>query len=114
MLTHVLPWRPPGGRPANPSELAVCLPFLHRLVALVRPACLLLMGGTPRRALLPQAPARRKAPPAWTDIAIPGLPTPPQALVLPALGELIKTPALKRDAWEGLKLLRQTLDSGLT
>ncbi|MDR3530581.1 MAG: uracil-DNA glycosylase family protein, partial [Rhodopila sp.] len=31
MLAPLLPWRPPGGRPPNPGEIAVCLPFLHRL-----------------------------------------------------------------------------------
>jgi uracil-DNA glycosylase len=34
MLTPLIPWRPPGDRPPSPTELAICLPFLHRLIAL--------------------------------------------------------------------------------
>jgi uracil-DNA glycosylase len=37
MLTPLIPWRPPGGRPPSPGEIAICLPFLHRLIALMKP-----------------------------------------------------------------------------
>ena len=71
MLTHLLPWRPPGGRPPNPAELALCLPFLHRLIVLLRPRRILLFGGTVSRTLLGQGGARRRAGPEWaTDSAI--------------------------------------------
>src|SRR5215472_17206863 len=51
LLTPLIPWRPPGDRPPNPAELALCLPFLHRLIALVAPRRLLLMGPLAARSL---------------------------------------------------------------
>lgn len=114
MLAHVLPWRPPGGRPANPPELALCLPFLHRLIVLLQPRRTLLLGGTAARAMLPQGATRRRPPREWIDLSIPGLQKPLLALVMPSVADLIKTPVLKRDAWAGWRLLRHALNADLT
>lgn len=110
LLTPLIPWRPPGGRPANPGEIAVCLPFLHRLIALTRPARLLLLGSQTASTILPSTARRRRQAPAWTDCVIPGQPTPTPALTLPGLSALLKNPLERREAWAGLRLLRRTLD----
>jgi uracil-DNA glycosylase family 4 len=107
MLTPLIPWRPPGGRPANAGEITVCLPFLHRLIALARPTRLVLMGLQAANAILPATARRRRATPAWVDCAAPVKVT---ALVLPGLAALLKNPIERRDAWAGLRLLRRTLD----
>ena len=107
LLAPLIPWRPPGGRPANSGEMTVCLPFLHRLIALTRPTRLVLMGLQTANAILPAAARRRRATPAWVDCAAPV--TAP-ALVLPGLSALLKNPLERRDAWAGLRLLRRTLD----
>jgi hypothetical protein len=88
MLTPLLPWRPPGGRPVNAGELAVCLPS--------------------------QGTNRRRLPRGWTEASVPGLPNPLPALTLPGLAEMLKTPPLRKDAWIGLRLLRRTLDEEQT
>ena len=72
LLTPLIPWRPPGDRPPSPTELAVCLPFLHRLIALVAPRRLLLIGLLPARALLPQTASRRRPRGAWIGRRDPG------------------------------------------
>jgi uracil-DNA glycosylase family 4 len=118
MLTPLLPWRPPGGRPPSPGEIAICLPFLHRLIALLKPHRIVLFGGTAARALLPQTPNRRRNPRTWVDLAIPGMPpgmpsTLP-TLVLPGVAEMLKNPPLRRDAWAGLRLLRRAIDPSQT
>src|SRR5262249_31999100 len=43
MVAPLIPWRPPGDRPPNPAELSLCLPFLHRLIALVGPRRVVLL-----------------------------------------------------------------------
>ncbi|MDE8345295.1 MAG: uracil-DNA glycosylase [Acidocella sp.] len=43
-LTTILPWRPPGNRAPNASEITACLPFIHRHIALVAPKALVLLG----------------------------------------------------------------------
>ncbi len=114
MLTPLLPWRPPGGRPVNPGELAVCLPFLHRLIVLLQPRRLVIFGGTASRAVLMPATARRRPAPGWTEARIPGLARTLPALALPGMAEMLKHPAVRRDAWAGLRLLRRTMDSDQT
>ena len=114
MLTPLLPWRPPGGRPPSPVEIAICLPFLHRLIVLLKPHRIMLFGGTAARALLPQTQNRRRSPRAWVEVSIPGMLGALPTLALPSLADLLKNPALKRDAWEGLRLLRRTLDQAST
>ncbi|MGD0103868.1 MAG: uracil-DNA glycosylase [Rhodopila sp.] len=114
MLTPLLPWRPPGGRPPSPGETAICLPFLHRLIALLKPHRLVLFGATAARALLPQAQNRRRVPQGWVETSIPGMQSPLATLALPGLAEMLKTPPLRRDAWAGLRLLRRAIDQRLT
>lgn len=110
MLTPLIPWRPPGGRPVNPGELALCLPFLHRLIALLKPARIVLFGGSAARALLPGTLPRRRAAVAWVDFRMADTSQTLPCIALPSLADLIKTPALRRDAWIGLRLLRRAID----
>lgn len=114
LLAHLLPWRPPGGRPPHPGELALCLPFLHRLLVLARPERVLLLGGLASRALLGRGVSRRRGTKDWVAMTVPGLDQPVPALGLPGLAELLRTPALKREAWAGLRLLRRTLNALIT
>ncbi len=51
-ITNLIFWRPPGNRPPTAAEIAVCLPFLERQIALVRPRLLLFLGGLAARTLL--------------------------------------------------------------
>lgn len=111
MLTPLIPWRPPGGRPPNPAEIAICLPFLHRLIVLAAPRYVILAGALPPRALLPSA--RRRPTPTWIEAAIPGLPSPVPALGMPSPGSVARTPAARQAAWVALRLLRRTLDADL-
>jgi len=106
LLTPLIPWRPPGDRPPNPGELALCLPFLQRLIAIVGPRRLLLLGVLAARSLLPQSTSRRRPRGAWMDttVGVPALPT-----FSPA--ELMRAPKDRRAAWADLRLLRRTLDA---
>ncbi len=111
ILAPLIPWRPPGDRPPSPTELTICLPFLHRLIALLGPRRVVLFGALPARALLPQTASRRRPRGAWIDAPIPGL---PQSIpTLPTFGpaELMRAPKDRRAAWADLRLLRRTLDA---
>jgi uracil-DNA glycosylase len=110
MLTPLLPWRPPGGRPPNAVELAICLPFLHRLIVLLDVSRLVLFGGSAGRALLSPAQTRRRQVPGWVDCRIPELQKTLPSILLPSLGEMQKTLPLRRVAWAGLRLLRRAVD----
>jgi uracil-DNA glycosylase len=114
MLTPLLPWRPPGGRPPNAAEIALCLPFLHRLVAIVSPCRLVVFGGTAARALVSPTRTRRRPEPEWIECRIPGLQNPLPSLTLPSLGEMQKTLSLRRLAWIGMRLLKRAIEAETT
>jgi len=111
MLTPLLPWRPPGGRPPNAGEVAMCLPFLHRLIVLLHPRRLVIFGGSQARALLPAAVTRRRQTPGWLGCRLPGMGGTLPTLSLPSLAEMQKTPSLRREAWAGLRLLRRAVEA---
>jgi DNA polymerase len=51
-ITCLIPWRPPGDRMPTHEEIAVCLPFLRRQIALAAPQAILMLGGQTASALL--------------------------------------------------------------
>jgi uracil-DNA glycosylase len=51
-ITNILPWRPPGNRNPTDQEIAACLPFIERHVALVKPKVLIFLGGVAVKSLL--------------------------------------------------------------
>ncbi len=114
MLTPLLPWRPPGGRPPSPGEIALCLPFLHRLIALLQPRRIVLFGSTAARALLPPVQNRRRGLRDWADVEVPGMASSLPALALPGLAAMLKNPPLRRDAWAGLRMLRRAINRSET
>lgn len=111
-LTPLLPWRPPGGRPPSPAELAICLPFLHRLIALSAPPRLVVAGGLATRVLTGAAP--RRAASGWTDVAIPNMPHPIPCLTMPGPAAVARRPQARREAWAALRLLRGAIDAEIT
>jgi uracil-DNA glycosylase len=113
LLSPLIPWRPPGDRPPSPAELAICLPFLVRLVALAIPRRVVLLGPLAARAILGQA-SRRRPRGAWLDVALPGLPGALPALATFSPAELMRSPRDRRSAWADLRLLRRTLDADIT
>jgi DNA polymerase len=113
-LAPLIPWRPPGDRPPSPAEIAMCLPFLHRMIALVAPRRIVALGPLPTRALLGATPIRRRAPPVWQDAAIPGRAAAIPTLTMPSPAILLRVPTQRRSAWADLRLLRHSLDIDLT
>lgn len=44
LMATCVPWRPAGGRPLTPEDIALASPFLHALIRLAAPKALLLLG----------------------------------------------------------------------
>jgi len=112
LAAPLIPWRPPGGRPPSPGEIALCLPFLHRLIVLTAPSRLVLLGTLATRTLLPGQ--RRRPGSGWTKLALPALPAAVPTLLLPTPAALASSPGLRRDAWTELRRLRRALDGSVT
>jgi len=111
LITNLIPWRPPGNRNPTDSEVLMCLPFLLRHIALLRPRHLVLLGGVASQALLGNALGIRRLRGRWHAVEIPGLEQPVPALPMLHPAYLLRTPSAKRETWADLLLLRRTLDS---
>ncbi|GAC1340949.1 MAG: hypothetical protein NVSMB18_12050 [Acetobacteraceae bacterium] len=106
LLTPLVPWRPPGNRPLADAEIQACLPFLLRLLALVRPRHLVLLGATPVRALTGQTEPIRRLRGRWLEVSVPGLNEPVPALPLPPPDQWLRNAAAKQELWSDLIRLK--------
>jgi uracil-DNA glycosylase len=110
LVTNLIPWRPPGNRNPTDSEILLCLPFLLRHIALVRPRRIVLLGTIAAHAVTKCNTGIRKLRGKWVETSIPGLDHPVPALPMLHPTYLLRTPGAKRDAWADLRLLRRTID----
>jgi DNA polymerase len=110
LITNLIPWRPPGNRNPTDTEVATCLPFLLRHVALARPKRIVLLGALAAKAVLNETAGIRRLRGRWVPASIPGVDEPVPALPMLHPAYLLRTPGAKRDAWADLLTLRRTLD----
>jgi uracil-DNA glycosylase len=110
LITNVIYWRPPGNRTPTADEIAACLPFVLRHIALVRPKVIALAGGTAARALLPPGPGITRLRGRWFNLAVPDLERPVPTLPMFHPSFLLRAPERKREAWRDLLALRARLD----
>ena len=101
-IANVLKSRPPGNRDPRPEEVAACLPYLVRQIALLQPKIMLAVGRIAAQNLLattvPLGRLRGQV------HRFGELNTPLVVTYHPAY--LLRTPADKRKAWEDLKFAR--------
>ncbi|MEQ8504169.1 MAG: uracil-DNA glycosylase [Rhodospirillales bacterium] len=112
LISNTVFWRPPGNRTPTPSEAAICQPFVERLIEIVRPRALVCVGGPSAKALLEQTQGITRLRGKWFDYATAKMdgPIPAMALYHPAY--LLRSPAMKRDAWRDLLMLKAKLAGG--
>ena len=109
-ITNVVYWRPPGNRTPTTAEIASCLPFVLRHIALVHPKILVLAGGTAAAALLPGGQGITRLRGRWFDLEILGLAERVPTLPMFHPSFLLRAPERKREAWRDLLALRARLD----
>src|SRR5690606_18551324 len=108
-IANTLPWRPPGNRTPAPSEVAVCLPFLHRQIELVAPDILVPLGGSAASHLFETSVGITKIRGQWHELTINGHAMKALATLHPAY--LLRQPALKRLAWTDLLAIKAAYDA---
>ncbi|WP_293904104.1 uracil-DNA glycosylase [Phenylobacterium sp.] len=110
LITNTVFWRPPGNRTPTLAEQAICAPFLERIIALVQPRMLLLVGGASAKSLLRREEGILSLRGRWLEWRsadgsqdLPALPT-----LHPAF--LLRQPGAKKSAWSDLLTLTERLD----
>jgi DNA polymerase len=110
LITNLIPWRPPGNRNPTENEVQLCLPFLMRHIALVRPEHIVLLGGIASKAVLGRSTGIRQLRGKWVDLAVPQIDRPVPTLPTYHPAYLVRTPSAKREAWIDFLRLRRELN----
>ena len=108
-ISNVLFWRPPGNRTPTDAEVAACMPFVQRHIALVRPKVLVFVGGAAAKALLERKEGIMRLRGTWYDYRNPDLDVPIPALAIFHPAYLLRSPGQKRQTWRDLLMLRARL-----
>lgn len=109
-ITNVTFWRPPGNRNPEPDELAVCRPFVDRMIELVQPKLIISAGGVSAKSLLDTKTGIMKLRGKPVDYTTPGGVTAPLVPVFhPAY--LLRRPQDKSRAWRDLLLIQSLMAS---
>ena len=109
-IANVVPWRPPGNRAPTPQEVATCMPFIARQIALADPDVLICLGGASAQALLPVKDGILRLRGKWFDFDTGTRVIKAMPMLHPAY--LLRTPAHKKLAWRDLREVRKALDAG--
>lgn len=108
-ISNTVFWRPPGNRQPTLEETAICLPFVEKHIALVKPALLILSGGTATTTLLQKDVSISKLRGRLYEYSNPYLDTPVKTLVTYHPSYLLRTPSQKRLAWQDWLLAQEFL-----
>ncbi len=111
-ITNVLFWRPPGNRKPTDDEVAQCLPFVWRHIALAQPRVVMLAGGTATAALLARPEGITRLRGRWFPLTIAGLADPVPAIATYHTSFLLRAPARKGEAWRDLLSVPSKLEGG--
>lgn len=102
-------WRPPGNRTPSPEETAICLPFVEKHIALVKPALLVLSGGTATTSLLNKDASISRLRGKIYDYTNSYIDSPIKTIVMYHPSYLLRQPGHKRLAWHDLLLVENIL-----
>jgi uracil-DNA glycosylase family 4 len=102
-IANILKCRPPNNRDPKPEEVACCLPYLERQIALLQPRIMLAVGRIAAQNLLATDTPIGKLRGQLHRFGASG--TPLVVTYHPAY--LLRSPTEKRKAWEDLKFARR-------
>jgi DNA polymerase len=109
MVSNTVFWRPPGNRSPTEQETAICLPFIKRLIELVHPKILIILGGPASKSLLEESQGIGRLRGRWFNYKAMTLEEPIDTIVMFHPDSLLKTPSQKRAAWQDLLIIKEKL-----
>lgn len=111
LITNVVKCMPPTERSPTSDEVAACLPYLEKQIALVRPRVIILLGAVALKFVsgeLGEVEMEKCAGKFLKLAAYPGI----QFMVLYHPAFLLRDPRKKKDMWEHVKALQAYLKTG--
>ena len=96
-IGNIVKCRPPGNRVPTPEEMAGCIPYLKRQIAVIQPKLIVCLGATAARGLVNETMPIGKARGQWREFE--GIPV--MLTFHPAY--LLRDPRQKAPCWDDLK-----------
>ncbi|MEO0785018.1 MAG: uracil-DNA glycosylase [Pseudomonadota bacterium] len=104
LITNVNYWRPPRNRNPEAAELAVCRPFVDRMIELTAPTLIIAAGAVPAQSLLATQTGIMRLRGSEKQFATPGgFEAPLFPILHPAF--LLRRPQEKSRAWRDLQMI---------
>ncbi len=109
-ISNTVFWRPPGNRNPTTMEMAICMPFVERLIELVDPEILVALGGAAAKVLLAQNVGIGQLRGRWFAYSTPRLPRPVEATAVFHPAYLLRSATHKGEAWRDLLEIKRKLN----
>ena len=109
LISNTVFWRPPGNRTPTTAEIAICMPFVERLIDVVDPDIVIALGGAAAKTLLAQSQGIGRLRGKWFSYSSPRLPRPIDAAAMFHPAYLLRSPGQKREAWRDMLMLKKKL-----
>lgn len=104
LISNIVFWRPPGNRNPSQEEITLCLPYVYRLIKIVKPKVIMLLGSIAVHSLLdPMLPISKQRGKISSILGIKTIST-----YHPAY--LLRAPYNKELAFRDFILLKETYD----
>lgn len=110
-LAHIVPWRPLGNRNPDQQSLDLCRPFMIKHIELAKPKAILLLGNAAARSISTSDEVIARMRGKWQTLSIDGHDIAAMPTYHPDY--LLKHPRYKRDSWQDLLALNETLKADL-
>ncbi|MGB0906486.1 MAG: uracil-DNA glycosylase [Maricaulaceae bacterium] len=107
-ITNVVNWRPPKNRNPTAEDIEMCLPFIHRHIALIKPKYICVVGSIAMKALTPHSSITRSRG-QWVDITVERTTIPALIIFHPAY--VLRQPNLKRETWRDMLSLKGKINA---
>lgn len=108
-ISNTVFWRPPGNRQPSVDEMAICLPFVEKHVALIKPKLLVLAGGAATNSLLGREESIARLRGRNYEYENRYMQSPAKVIVTYHPSYLLRQPAQKRLAWQDMLMVKQQL-----
>ncbi len=109
-ISNLVYWRPPGNRDPDPEELAICAPFVRRMIELKAPKLLLASGRFSVHSLLGVSDGIMRLRGRKMSYTHDGLPAPIPCIPLLHPAYLLRRPADKAKAWADMRSIAKLCD----
>ena len=110
-ISNCVYWRPPGNRQPTPEEIAICQPFVEKMIALNAPKILVAVGGTATKALLNESRGITKIRGQVFEYKNQYLSKPLPIHVIYHPSFLLRQPMAKKDSWNDILSLKSALQA---